>query len=112
MANLVIAIYYPIKYQLKEYRGYKVCDNKDTGEIGLGSAIRSLILLKNRFGSANKVFPVGFQGSIGKFVELPKPEFIDYSDYLLWKDDRLEKEDEKQKDEERKDDKKKVIFKF
>lgn len=80
-ANIVIAVYYPVKYQLKTYRDYKVADNKDTGEVGLGGAIRGLILLKHRFGNANKVFCTGFQGSVGKFVELPKPDIIDYSLY-------------------------------
>jgi hypothetical protein len=41
------------------------------------------------------VFPVGFQGSIGRFVELPKPDQIDYSLYQGWKDDKIEN---KQKD--------------
>lgn len=94
-SNIVISVYYPIKYQLRTYRDYRVIDDKSTGELGLGSALRSLILLKNRFGSANKVFPVGFQGSIGRFVELPKPDQIDYSLYQGWKDDKIEN---KQKD--------------
>lgn len=93
--NIAIAVYYPIKYQLKSYRGYRVLDDKNTGVVGLGSAIRSLLLLKNRFGTANKVFPVGFQGSIGRFVELPKPELIDYNLYQNWKDDKYEDKSEK-----------------
>lgn len=83
--NVAIAVYYPIKYQLKTYRGYQITDTKDgSGSIispGLGGAIRGLILLKHRFGSAYKVFCTGFQGSVGKFVELPKPDFIDYYKY-------------------------------
>lgn len=74
--NICLAIYYPLKYQLNTYRGYNV-----TGDNGLGAAIRSIILLKHRFGGANKVFPLGFQGSIGKFIELPPPDQIDYNDY-------------------------------
>lgn len=108
-ALMVIAVYYPIKYKLREYRGYRICDDKETGALGLGSSMRSLILLKNRFGSANKVFPVGFQGSIGKFVELPKPEEIIYEEYQSWKDERIEEE----KDENVKDEKKtQMKFKF
>ncbi len=76
--NICIAVYYPLKYQLRSYRGYRILD--DSGEC-LGSAIRGIILLKNRFGSANKVFCTGFQGSIGRFVELPSPDQIDYSIY-------------------------------
>ncbi len=80
--NICLAIYYPLKYQLSTYRGYNV-----SGENGLGSAIRSIILLKHRFGNANKVFPLGFQGSIGKFTELPPPDQIDYFVYQSWKKD-------------------------
>lgn len=101
-ATVVVSIYYPIKYQLKTYRGYQVVDDSSSGILGLGSSLRSLILLKNRFGSANKVIPVGFQGSIGRFVELPKPDQIDYSLYQSWKDERIEdtkKEDTNIRDE-------------
>ena len=80
-ANVIIAVYYPIKYQLKTYRDYRITDNKETGEPGLGSAMRSLILLKHRFGNANKVFPVAFQGSVGRFEELPSPDQVDYNKY-------------------------------
>lgn len=90
--NICIAMYYPLKYQLTSYRGYKVL-----GDDGMGSAIRSAILLKHRFGNANKVFPLGFQGSIGRFVELPKPDLIDYSIYQSWKDEKIE--DQKQEDQ-------------
>lgn len=103
-STIVISVYYPIKYQLRTYRDYRVVDDKTTGELGLGSALRSLILLKNRFGTANKVFPVGFQGSIGRFVELPKPDVIDYSLYQGWKDDKFEnKKDAAVEDTDKKD---------
>lgn len=91
-ANVVIAVYYPVKYKLKTYCDYLIADNKDTGEVGLGGAMRGLILLKHRFGCANKRFCTGFQGSIGRFVELPKPDEIDYSLYQSWKDDKQEDE--------------------
>lgn len=90
MCNICIAVYYPLKYQLTSYRGYKVL-----GEDGLGSVIRSAILLKHRFGNALKVFPLAFQGSVGKFLELPKPEKVDYSLYQAWKGDELLDEVEK-----------------
>lgn len=103
-ANIVIAVYYPIKYQLKVYRDYKVADVRDANgiviESGLGGAIRGLILLKHRFGCANKVFCTGFQGSVGKFVELPKPDVIDYSLYQGWKDDKFEDETESKKEKD------------
>lgn len=103
-ANVIIAVYYPVKYKLKTYRDYIVTDVKDSNghvvEAGLGGAIRGLILLKHRFGCANKAFCTGFQGSVGKFVELPKPDMIDYSLYQDWKDDKFKDETER---EEKKD---------
>lgn len=97
-ANVIIAVYYPIKYQLKTYRDYRIVDNKDTGELGLGSAMRSLILLKHRFGNANKVFPVAFQGSVGRFEELPSPDQVDYNKYQSWKEDKMKEELNNEKD--------------
>lgn len=79
--------------------------------LGLGGAIRSLILLKHRFGNANKAFVTGFQGSIGKFVELPKPEEINYELYQSWKE---EKQEDKKRDiqEDKPLNDKKLSFKF
>lgn len=118
-ANIVIAVYYPIKYQLKTYRDYRVADVKDTDgsiiEPGLGGAIRGLILLKHRFGNANKAFCTGFQGSVGKFVELPKPDQIDYNLYQSWKDEKLEDVNDKDtavKDTVEKDSKPTIKFSF
>ena len=105
---MCIAVYYPLKYQLSSYRGYKVID-KDG--YGLGSAIRSLILLKHRFGGANKAFVTGFQGSIGRFVELPKPEEIDYEAYQHWKED-YKKDKGRDIREAKPQESKKLNFKF
>lgn len=107
--NVCIAVYHPLKYQLTSYRGYKVLDSG--GEKGLGGAIRGLILLKHRFGNANKAFVTGFQGSIGKFVELPKPEEINYELYQSWKENKKE---EKTRDirEAKPQESKKLSFKF
>lgn len=108
--NVCIAVYNPLKYQLTSYRKYRVLDSKDGCEKGLGGAIRGLILLKHRFGNANKAFVTGFQGSIGRFVELPKPDEINYDLYQSWKG---EKEDEKRDvQEEKPHDLKKLNFKF
>lgn len=87
--NICIAVYNPIKYQRGSYRGYSVID-KNNPEGALGSAMRGLILLKHRFGVANKVFCVGFQGSLGRFEELPDPGSIDYGIYQSWKDEKME----------------------
>lgn len=107
--NICIAVYHPLKYQLTSYRGYRVLDS--SGEKGLGGAIRGLILLKHRFGGANKAFVTGFQGSIGRFVELPKPEEIDYELYQSWKEEKIE---DKKRDvfECKTQENKKLSFKF
>lgn len=106
-----IAVYYPLKHQIKTYRGYRVLDSSDGLDKGLGGAIRGLILLKNRFGNANKVFVSGFQGTIGRFVELPKPEEIDYELYQSWKEEKIE---DKKRDvfECKTQENKKLSFKF
>lgn len=107
--TMCLAVYFPLKYQLTSYRGYRILDSKDGG-LGLGGAVRGILLLKNRFGNANKAFVTGFQGSIGKFVELPKPDEINYDLYQSWKE---EKEDEKRDvQEEKPQDFKKLNFKF
>ena len=64
---------------------------------------------------SNKVFCTGFQGSLGRFEELPDPGSIDYEVYQSWKDEKLEDEitkDTAAKDAEEKDSLQKPIFKF
>lgn len=75
-SELVLAIYSPIKDKLKHYRGYEVL-----GENGFGDVLKSIIVLKNRYGISDKVIPVAFMGSIGKFEELPKPDEISNISY-------------------------------
>jgi len=87
--NLCIAVYNPLDYKLKTYRGYQVL-----GDPSMGSAIRGLLILKSRFGSAHKAIVCGFMGSNGLFEELPSPEKIDYSKYQTWKDETLEEKTE------------------
>ena len=104
--NICIAVYNPLDYKLKKYREYQV-----TGEDGLGSAIRGLLILKSRFGTAHKAIVCGFMGSNGTFEELPNPNVIDYSKYQSWKDEKFDKEETK-KDEVVKQPKKEIIYKF
>lgn len=104
--NICIAVYNPLDYKLKTYRGYQV-----TGEDGLGSAIRGLLILKSRFGTAHKAIPCGFMGSNGLFEELPHPNEIDYSKYQSWKDEKFDKKEEI-KDEVVEQPKKKVKVNF
>lgn len=106
-SDVCIALFSPLKSQLKSYHGYRVIDNEDGP--GMGSALRSAIILKNRYGMANKLVMLGFQGAIGKFVEIPKPDQIDYSLYQSWKDEKLE--DQNIKDTSIKDENK-VKFSF
>lgn len=107
--NICIAVYHPLKYQLTSYRGYRVLDSSE--EKGLGGAIRGLILLKHRFGGANKAFVTGFQGAIGRFVELPKPEEINYEAYQHWKED-YKKDKDRDIQESKPQESKKLNFKF
>lgn len=94
--TICVAVYNPIDYKIKTYRGYNVLNDG-----GMGSAIRGLLLLKTRFGSSHKAIVAGFQGSVGRFVELPKPDDIDYTLYQSWKDESFDtkKEKEEEKDE-------------
>ena len=104
--NICIAVYNPLDYKLKKYRDYQV-----VGDEGLGSAIRGLLILKSRFGSAHKAIPCAFMGSNGLFEELPPPEYMDYSKYQSWKDEKFTKEiikDDVPKEEQNKE----IIYNF
>ena len=103
--TVCIAVYNPLDYKLKTYRGYQVI-----GEDGLGSAIRGLLILKSRFGSAHKAIPCAFMGSNGTFEELPSPDYVDYTKYQSWKDEKFSTKEEI-KDEAPKP-KKEIIYKF
>ena len=103
--NICIAVYNPLDYKLKTYRGYQII-----GEDGLGSAMRGLLILKSRFGSAHKAIPCAFMGSNGLFEELPNPDNVNYSKYQSWKDEKFSNKEEI-KDEAEKP-KKEIIYKF
>lgn len=103
-ANVVLAIFDPHKEKLATYRGYKI--NK-----GLEDRIRSIIILKNRFGVCDLAIPVAFYGECNVFQELPKPEEInDYEKYrhplrngeaindTIIKEDNFKKEDHEVKE--------------
>ena len=105
MCNICIAVYNPLDYKLKTYRGYQVI-----GDDGLGSAMRGLLILKSRFGSAHKAIPCGFMGSNGLFEELSSPDEIDYSRYQSWKDEKFSRKEEIK--DEAKEPKKEIIYKF
>ena len=106
-ADICIALFSPFRQQLKTYHKYKITSD-DIGP-GLEDVLRSAIILKNRYGIANRFVILGFQGSIGRFVELPKSDLIDYSIYQSWKDEKVE--DQKQ-EEQKIEDKSKTKYSF
>ena len=73
-ANVVLVLYNPFRNKLSSYRGYDIKELKD--------GFRSLLVLKNRFGSSDIAIGTGFYGRCGIFKELPIPsEFNDYERY-------------------------------
>jgi len=70
-ANIVIAPFYPARYDLPSYKGYML------GE-GIGKLIRFVYIIKNRGAKDNICIPMRFLGECGYFEELPaKPEDIE-----------------------------------
>lgn len=73
-ANVVLVLYNPFRNKLSSYRGYDIKELKD--------GFRSLLVLKNRFGSSDIAIGTGFYGRCGIFKELPIPsEINDYERY-------------------------------
>lgn len=78
-SDITLQLYFPFREKLSTYRGFKVL-----GDDGIGEALRSTIITKNRYGIANKVICNGFWGSVGWFNELPEPATItDFSKYRI-----------------------------
>ena len=73
-AESVLAIYHPYREKRTKCEGYDIRQLRDRARIP--------ILLKNRFGIADKCFGVAFYGEIGLWRELPMPDKIgDYEKY-------------------------------
>ena len=68
-ANVVLALFDPSMFGLKNWLGYKIDDN---GE-GLKSHGRFLYMLRGRDGEAGGVCPLFFDGATCTFEELPLP---------------------------------------
>lgn len=68
-ANVVLALFDPSMFGLKNWLGYKIDDN---GE-GLKSHSRFLYMLRGRDGEAGGVCPLFFDGATCTFEELPLP---------------------------------------
>ncbi len=90
MCEICIAVFHPIKHKLANYRDYRILGSDDTC---LRDRFRSAILVKNRFGIADKVIGLNFFGEIGLFRELPDGKLItDYKPYLSLISENIEDE--------------------
>jgi replicative DNA helicase len=76
-ANVVLSLFSPARYEMDVHKGYKI--NPKDG--GLGGRYRSLSVLKNRDGEADKTIGLEFVGEVGAFSELPKASTITDNDY-------------------------------
>lgn len=66
-ANMVIGLYSPFKYGLKEYEGYDITKFRNH--------IRFMEIIEDRdYGASNQICPLLFDGATSIFTELPKPE--------------------------------------
>lgn len=73
---VVIGIFSPERYGFKEYRGYKITTDPNNPNIlddAFYDNFRSIHILKNRFGTPNRVIPYYFMGRVNLFSELPLP---------------------------------------
>lgn len=98
-AEIIISIFNPFRERLTSYRGY---DLK-----ALQSRLRSITVLKNRYGEADVEVCCAFYGKCGLWKELPKSdEIYDYDIYIdssYLKRDNITKEDvSKSEDKEEK----------
>lgn len=67
-ADVVLSLFSPHKYDMNLYRKYDITKLRDR--------FRALAILKNREGESDKNLGLLFVGECGKFVELPKAEFM------------------------------------
>ena len=73
-ANVVLALFSPQRYELSTFRDYNISR--------LRNRFRSLSILKNRDGEADKIMGMKFLGEIGSFEELPKGNEMTERDYV------------------------------
>lgn len=76
-SNYVLAIFSPQRYEISPYRNYII--NRNDG--GFGDRFRSIKLLKNREGAADKILGTSFIGESGIIQELPKADDLKRGDY-------------------------------
>ena len=65
-SNVVLGLFSPFRFALKEYEGYDISRFKDN--------IRFLEMIVNRDGEMGGLCPLFFDGAVCNFVELPRPE--------------------------------------
>lgn len=70
-ALVILGLFAPDRYSLEFHNGQNITRLKDS--------YRSLHLLKNRKGTANRVVSLAFDGATERFSELPSPKDINYA---------------------------------
>lgn len=66
--NLMLGLFAPVRYKLKQYNGYDITK--------LGDNYRELMIILNRDGGGFINLDLGFNGACSKFWELPPPNKI------------------------------------
>jgi len=77
-ADVVLALFDPMRYKVADPSGYDL--NKLKDEYG-AKYFRSVRLIKNSYGEDDVRIGLGFMGQIGMFKELPKKSYMTDSDY-------------------------------
>lgn len=65
-SNVVMGLFSPFRFSLREYEGYNIAKFKDN--------IRFLEMIVNRDGEMGGLCPLFFDGAVCQFSELPKPD--------------------------------------
>ena len=76
-SNVVLSLFSPARYEMETHRNYKIAPNLG----GLNSRYRSLQILKNRDGEADKTIGLQFLGEVGHFQELNSEKSMTDLDY-------------------------------
>ena len=64
---MVIGLYSPFKYNLREYEGYDITKFRNY--------IRFMEVIEDRdYGAAGQICPLFFNGAVSSFYELPRPD--------------------------------------
>jgi hypothetical protein len=74
-SGVVLGLMSPIRYGIKKQLGYDVEK--------LGDNYRRLSIVKNRYGRPDLKKGLYFDGATNSFAELPSPEEMDYSKYII-----------------------------